>query len=131
MNKNFSYKMDCFLDEYYKNNKNFGVLRVTVKDEIIYEKFISLADIENNVNFSKKSMFTLYSISKAFCAIGLMKLADKGLIDINCHPGVYLQESRMFHPYVPVNLVPGEGGSGRGRTCVDNLSEKTRLLAGE
>jgi len=96
MNKNFSYKMDCFMDEYYKNNKNSGVLRVTVKDEIIYEKFIGLADIENNVNFSKKSMFTLYSISKAFCAIGLMKFADKGLIDINRHPGVYLQEAKDF-----------------------------------
>lgn len=41
-------------------------------------------------------MFTLYSISKAFCAIGLMKLADKGLIDINRHPGVYLQEAKDF-----------------------------------
>ncbi len=96
MNKKFINEMDCFLEEYYKNNKNSGCLRVTLKDEVIYEKFIGYADIENKVEFTNKSMFTLYSLSKPFCAIGLMKLKDKGLIDINRHPGVYLNEAKGF-----------------------------------
>lgn len=102
MNKKFVDEMDCFIEEYYKNNKISGCLRVTLKDEIIYEKFIGYADIENKVKFTNKSMFTLYSLSKPFCAIGLMKLKDKGLIDINLHPGIYLNEAKGFSPNLTI-----------------------------
>ena len=95
-------KLNLFLDEYYKVNKNSGVLRVTCKDEIVYEKFIGYADIENKLEFTSKSVFTLYSLSKPFCAIGLMKLKDKNLIDIDKHPGVYLPEVRNFDKAITV-----------------------------
>ncbi len=94
--ENFSAKMDKFIEEYTKEHKNSGVLRVTVKDKIIYEKFIGYADVENKTPFTKDSMFTLYSLSKPFCAIGTMKLHDKGLIDVDKHPGTYLPEARVF-----------------------------------
>ena len=96
MNKKFTTEMESFIDEYYKNNKNSGCLRVTLKDEIIYEKFIGYADIENKVEFTDKSIFTLYSLSKPFSALGIMKLKDKGLVDINLHPGTYLNEAKGF-----------------------------------
>lgn len=96
MNKNFAHKMDLFIDEYYKNNKNSGCVRVTLKDKIIYEKFTGYADIENKVEFTNNSMFTLYSLSKPFCAMGLMILKDKGMVDINLHPGTYLDEAKGF-----------------------------------
>lgn len=98
----FCEKLDLFLDNYYKANKNSGVLRVTVKDKIIYEKFIGYADIENETEFSKASMFTLYSLSKPFCAIALLKLKDKGLVDIDRHPGEYLPEAKGFDKAVKI-----------------------------
>lgn len=100
--QNFCNKMDSFLGDYYKANKNSGVLRVTLKDEVIYEKFMGYADIENKTEFSKKSMFTLYSLSKPFCAIGLMKLKDKNLVDIDKHPGFYLPEVKDFDKAVTI-----------------------------
>lgn len=100
--KAFCDKLDAFLDNYYKVNQNSGVLRVTVKDRVVYEKFMGYADIENKTEFSAKSMFTLYSLSKPFCAIGLLKLKDKNLVDINKHPGVYLPEAKGFHPAVTI-----------------------------
>lgn len=102
MNRIFCKKMDCFLEDYYKQNKNSGCLRVTLKDEIIYEKFIGFADIENEVAFTNKSKFTLYSLSKPFCAIGLLKLKDKNLIDLDMHPGIYLPEAKSFDKAVTV-----------------------------
>jgi len=96
MNKNFKREMDCFIDKYYDENKNSGCLRVTLKDEVIYKKFFGYADIENKVEFTDKSMFTLYSLSKPFCVLGLMKLKDKGLVDIDAHPGKYLCEAKGF-----------------------------------
>ncbi len=102
MNQHICNKIDFFIDEYYKKNKNSGVVRVTVKDEIIYEKFIGYADIESKTEFTKKSKFTLYSLSKPFCAIGLMKLKDKKFIDINNHPGMYLPEAKGFDKTVTI-----------------------------
>lgn len=96
MLEKFSAKMDRFIEEYTLENKNSGVLRVTVKDKIIYEKFIGFSDIANKVPFTKNSMFTLYSLSKPFCAIGTMKLHDKGIIDVDKHPGEYLTEAKVF-----------------------------------
>ena len=37
MNENFCNKLDSFIDDYYSKNKNSGYLRITLKDEIIYE----------------------------------------------------------------------------------------------
>jgi len=93
---NFCDKINHFVDEYYKNNKNTGIIRVTSKDEIIYERYVGYADIENKIAFSRESMFSLYSLSKPFLVIGLLKLKDKNLIDIDCHPGKYLSEANGF-----------------------------------
>ena len=94
--KDFVSKLDRFIDEYTEEHKNSGVLRVTVKNKIIYEKYIGYADTENKIPFTKDSMFTLYSLSKPFCAIGIMKLHDKGVIDVDKHPGEYLPEAKVF-----------------------------------
>ena len=96
MNKNFKSELDCFIDKYHSENKTSGCLRVTLKDDVIYKKFFGYADIENKVEFTDKSMFTLYSLSKPFCVLGLMKLKDKGLVDTYAHPGKYLCEAKGF-----------------------------------
>ena len=64
-------KLEKFIDDYYEKNKNSGVIRVTVKDEIVFEKNFGYADVEHKVPFSKDSKFTFYSLSKPFCTIGL------------------------------------------------------------
>jgi len=98
----FSEKLNYFADEYYKNNKNSGYLRVTLKDEIIYEKSIGFADFENQTEFTNKSVFTLYSLSKPFCAIGLLKLKDKNIVDIDAHPAKYVPEAKKFDKNVTI-----------------------------
>ena len=94
--RSFNDNMDKFINEYCNTNNIYGSLRVTVKDEVIYEKFIGWADYENKTAFTKNSLFTMYSLSKPFCAIGLLKLKDKKLIDIDNHPRVYLPEATGF-----------------------------------
>lgn len=95
-------KLDNFIDDYYHQNKTSGVLRITYKEEIVYEKYIGFADNERQIPFSKESMFTLYSLSKPFCALGLLKLADKNLVDIDAHPSQYLPEAKGFDSRVTI-----------------------------
>ena len=98
----FKKKLDDFIDEYCRLFKFSGALRVSLRDEIIYQRFIGCADNEANIAIHEQSMFNFYSLSKPFCAIGLLKLKDKGLVDLDKHPMVYLSEMEGFEPSVTI-----------------------------
>lgn len=106
----FAEKLDLFIDDYCKKNKYSGSLRVTHKDKIIYEKFMGYADIENQIPIDRDTVFSFYSLSKPFCAIGLLKLADACLVDIDDHPGKYVPEAKTFDERVTI------------RQCLNHLS---------
>ena len=93
--------LNSALDKYEKEGC-FGALRITQNDEVIFERSLGYANIETKEVFTKDSRFTFYSLSKPFCAIGLMKLCDRGLIDIERHPGEYLAEASGFHRDVKI-----------------------------
>lgn len=95
-------KLQEQIRKYCDFNHIFGCIRVTVGGEIKFEQNIGFADIENQLPFTSNSMFTLYSLSKPFCAIGLLKLKDKGLIDLDSHPSRYIPEAQGLDDRVTV-----------------------------
>ena len=108
MDKN---NLDKKIDKYCAENSISGVLRVTIKNNIVYQKAVGYADFENKIPFDDNSMFTFYSLSKPFCTIGLMKLKEKGLIDLDAHPSKYLPEARRFNSKITIrNLLYHESG---------------------
>lgn len=92
----FSEKLNVFLDDYSKNNNFFGVVRVTLKDRVIFQKNIGYADYEKAIPFYADSMFTFYSLSKPFLSIGIMRLYEEGKIEIDSHPSKYIPEAIGF-----------------------------------
>jgi len=82
---------------YCSDNHISGVIRVTIRGNVDYEQYIGFADFEQKIPFDKNSMFTFYSLSKPFCALGLLKLVDAGLIDLDVHPAKYVPEAKGFH----------------------------------
>lgn len=94
--------LDARIREYCRENYIFGMLRITQKDEILYEGSYGYADLENEIPFTSKSAFALYSMSKPFCIMGLLKLYDRGLVDLDAHPSRYLPEASGLHPRVTV-----------------------------
>lgn len=90
------------LIEYCQSEKISGVLRVTVKDEIKYQAHLGYANDESRTEFEKGSMFSFYSMSKPLCAIGLLRLVDKGLVDLDVHPKRYLAEAEGFNEGVTI-----------------------------
>ena len=102
---NFEETMDRFLESYTAQNGNSGYLRVTVKDNVVLERSIGYANRETKTPFCRDSLFTLYSLSKPFCALGLMKLVDRGLVKLEDHPGVYVPEAKTFHRDVTLDQI--------------------------
>ena len=89
-------QLDHFLEEYCKSHQFSGSIRITYKGEKVYQSFLGKADFEKDIPLDEDSVFTLYSLSKPFCAIGFLKLYDKGLVDIDAHPSIYLPEMKAF-----------------------------------
>ena len=90
------------LQDFLEANQISGVIRLTHKDQILHQQSIGYACRETKTPFAPDSMFTLYSMSKPFCAMGILLLADQGLVDIDAHPGKYLPEVAGFDSRVTI-----------------------------
>lgn len=90
------------LHDFCEANQLYGVVRFTHKDQILHSQSFGCACKETQTPFGEDSMFTLYSLSKPFCAIGLLLLADQGLVDIDAHPGRYVSEAQGFDSRVTI-----------------------------
>lgn len=69
-----------------------GNVLIAVKGKIIYQKSFGYANYENKVPLTKDSIFDIASISKTFTAVGIMKLEEKGKLNINDKITKYLPE---------------------------------------
>lgn len=99
------------LTDYCGKYDIFGQIRITKEDDILLDFSYGQADRENNVPFSDASVFSFYSISKQFCSMALMKLYERGLIDLYAHPGRYVPEADSFNEKVTVwNLLHHTSG---------------------
>ena len=121
--------LDSAVREYAEREKIYGVVRVTVADRVEYEAKLGYADIASKRLFDERSMFTFYSLSKPFTAIGFMKLYDRGLVDLDEHPGKYLAEAADFDPRVTLRQmlchVSGLPDFEENREFFEDLSART------
>ncbi len=101
----FVSKMDAFINKYCHLYKFSGTLRVSHKGETIYKRHMGFADIEHKIPITDDSVFTIYSMSKPLCAIGFMKLFDRGLVSLDAHPGKYIPEAASLHPDLTYNHI--------------------------
>ncbi|MCK9265405.1 beta-lactamase family protein [bacterium] len=65
---------------------------VATKKEILYEKYIGLANLEYNIPIRKDTLFNLASISKPLTATGIMLLVQKKRLSLDDEVGVYFPE---------------------------------------
>ncbi len=63
---------------------------VSRNGRLIWSEGIGLADVENSVACTTKSVMRISSISKPLCAVGLFKLWEKGLVDLDAPIQTYV-----------------------------------------
>ena len=61
-------------------------------EEIIYEEAVGLSNIEQNIEANLQTVFKAGSIAKVFTALGIMKLYEEGLVDLDVPIETYLPE---------------------------------------
>ncbi len=78
------------LDEYARDTGYSGITRIVKGGEDVFTHICGYADAALNEPVTAEHRFRFYSMTKPFVAISLMMLAEKGLINIDEHPGKYL-----------------------------------------
>lgn len=86
-------ELDTKIRDYCSKNRMSCAVRVTHADQVLLDSGYGFADHEKKLPFTKSSMFTFYSLSKPFCALGLLQLVDQGLVELDAHPGRYVPEA--------------------------------------
>ena len=76
-------KLDVKFEEKVKKNIPGAVVIFVKNGEIYYQQAFGYKDKENNVIMTNDSIFQVASISKSFCAFGVMKLYEDGIIKLD------------------------------------------------
>jgi CubicO group peptidase (beta-lactamase class C family) len=85
-------KLDEVFKPWDKKDAPGGVVSVSVKGKLVYEKAFGMANLESNVPNTVETVFDVGSISKQFTAACVMLLQDDGKLDIDDEASKYLTE---------------------------------------
>ncbi len=85
-------RVDRYISSFPPHDAFSGVILAAVGDKILLHKGYGQASREFSVPNGPDTKFQVGSISKAFTAILALKLADKGLLDLDSPIGKYLPE---------------------------------------
>lgn len=89
-------KMDELFASYTQYNRFVGNVLVSKNDKIIYQKSFGYADLEEGRKNSKKSIFSIASLTKSLTAVGIMKLVEAGKLTLETPISTY------FPHFMPV-----------------------------
>lgn len=95
---NFSFaqteaKIDSIIQTEFKDhNAPGGVVLVSKKGKIIYEKAFGKANLELNVDMTPKNVFQIGSMTKQFTAVSILILESQGKLNVNDPVSKYIPD---------------------------------------
>lgn len=95
-------KIDSLLSNYNKNEP--GVAIGLVKDnQLIYEKYFGLANLDYQIPIQRKTSFHVASVSKQFTAFAILLLENEGKLSLEDDIRNYLPEMHDFEPTITIS----------------------------
>ena len=84
--ENSNFKLEDKINEVFESyahyNRFIGNVLISKNNKIIYTKSFGYSDIENNRKNSRKSIFSIASVTKPLTAVGIMKLVEEGKLSL-------------------------------------------------
>lgn len=94
-------KIDSLLSNY--NEDEPGVAIGLVKNnQLIYEKYFGLANLDYEIPIHKETSFHVASVSKQFTAFAILLLEDEGKLSLEDDVRIYLPEMNEFEPKITI-----------------------------
>ncbi|MEI2395990.1 MULTISPECIES: serine hydrolase domain-containing protein [Paenibacillus] len=88
--QSISVKLENYINKYLELWDFYGVIQVTRKGEVLFEKACGYASIEFGIKNDIHSRFSLASMSKQFTAFAVMLLHDRKMLDVDASAQLYL-----------------------------------------
>jgi CubicO group peptidase (beta-lactamase class C family) len=82
-NQEKSAKINDLMNSYYNNGLFDGVVLVSQKGSVIYQKAFGIADRDWNIPMTTDTKFRIASLSKAFTAFLILQLVQDGLVSLD------------------------------------------------
>lgn len=102
MTKSREERLDEWIDAYCALFPFSGTVSIQRGEEKLFERCEGYANLELGIPVTTRTRFRLYSLTKPFCAISLLLLYDRGLVDLDAHPSRYISEAAKLHPGITV-----------------------------
>ncbi len=85
--------MDSLVDRVFPGENAPGAIVFVIKDgEVMYKRCSGLANLKTGEPLTENTLINISSVSKIFAVAGIMKLAEKGLIDLEAPLSDYFPE---------------------------------------
>jgi CubicO group peptidase (beta-lactamase class C family) len=88
-NKKLEESINAIFESYAHYNRFIGSVLISKDDKIIYKKSFGFADMENKKKNTKKSIFSIASVTKSLTAVGIMKLVEDGRLTLETPISTY------------------------------------------
>ena len=87
-----TFQVETLIVREMKERRIPGVQVAVVKDgKIVLSKSFGTADIERSVPVTNKSVFPIYSFTKAFTGVAIMQLVEDGKVELSAPVWRYLE----------------------------------------
>lgn len=80
------------------NTPGAGIVMVSGDDVVLLEG-LGKADIENNIDVDKNTMYRLGSVSKLFVGLAILKLQEEGLLNLKDKIGDLIPDMKVINPW--------------------------------
>ncbi|WP_127141501.1 serine hydrolase domain-containing protein [Flagellimonas marinaquae] len=94
-------KIDSLLSHYNENEPGIAIGLVQ-NNQLIYEKYFGMANLDYEIPIHKGTSFHVASVSKQFTAFAILLLEDEGKLSLDDDIRIYLPEMHEFEPKITI-----------------------------
>ncbi len=116
---------NLYLDSLFKSKEPGGAIIVATKDTILYEKYSGLANAELGVPINDNTLFRIGSVTKPITASIILRLHEKGLLNLEDPITKHLPMFITEHPVRIVDLLTHSSGI-KNYTTMDTWTDSFR-----
>lgn len=98
---NIATKIDSLLSHYNENEPGVAIGLVQ-NNQLIYEKYFGMANLDYEIPIHKGTSFHVASVSKQFTAFAILLLEDEGKLSLADDIRIYLPEMHEFEPKITI-----------------------------
>lgn len=90
-------RLDSLVASRYSDDEPGAAIIVARGDSVLYERYVGIADMPSGAPVTAATRFNIASCSKQFTVVGLLRLAEQGLVDLDKPLAEYFPDySRPF-----------------------------------